>query len=92
MAKERMKLVVSGLVQGVFFRAYTIDMARKWDLAGWVRNRSDGAVEIVAEGERENLEELLKWAHHGPPSAHVKNVDVHFEIFTGELKGFSVRY
>jgi acylphosphatase len=92
MAKERVRIVVSGIVQGVFFRSYTSQKAGMLNLKGWVRNTSDGSVEIVAEGDRELLNELLQWSYHGPSSARVDHVDFSFEPYQGEFNSFGVRY
>ena len=73
---KRLALRVTGLVQGVFFRASTRDQARALGLVGWVRNASDGAVEIEAEGPAAAVDELAAWARRGPPSAQVDAVDV----------------
>ncbi|WP_018331541.1 acylphosphatase [Actinomycetospora chiangmaiensis] len=69
-------LVVHGTVQGVFFRASAEQEARRLGVAGWVRNRSDGTVEMVAEGDDEAVDALVGWAHQGPPRADVTGVDV----------------
>ncbi len=89
---RRMHICVSGLVQGVFYRARTVEVAQSLGLTGWVRNLADGRVEIVAEGEEESLRRLLKWCHEGPPAARVEQVRVEEESATGEYRGFSVRY
>jgi len=92
MGVERLHAYVSGRVQGVFFRSNTRKEAKKLGLSGWVRNLSDGRVEVVAEGERELLEELLRYLHRGPSFARVDKVEAKFEKATGEFKGFEVRY
>lgn len=68
------RFIVTGLVQGVFFRASTRDRALQLALAGYAKNRADGSVEVVASGTREALDELDGWLHHGPPAARVKGV------------------
>lgn len=90
--KKRVHLLISGKVQGVFFRANTRDQARRLGLSGWVRNLPDGRVEAVAEGEEERLKELIDWCHHGPPGAIVRAVEVRWEDFRGEFSDFEVRY
>ena len=70
----RLHLVVSGLVQGVWFRKSTCDKARELGLCGWVRNLPDGRVEILATGPEGKLLELQAWCHHGPPLARVGTV------------------
>jgi acylphosphatase len=89
--KAQVHLVVSGRVQGVFFRARAVQEARGLGLSGWVRNLADGRVELRAEGERRNLTMLLAWAHQGPPAARVEEVAVEWSDYEGRLHGFSVR-
>jgi acylphosphatase len=87
----RLSLAISGRVQGVGFRASAYDEARSLGLAGWVRNRPGGEVEIVVEGKRENLEMLLAWAHSGPPGARVVQVREEWAKPTGEFADFRIR-
>jgi acylphosphatase len=87
----RLHLVISGRVQGVGFRFSAYDEAKDLALAGYVRNLSNGDVEIVAEGSRENLQMLAAWAHLGPPSAHVTAVREEWSDFTGEFTEFQIR-
>jgi acylphosphatase len=68
-------VVVSGLVQGVSFRASMKDAAIRFGVEGWVRNRDDGAVEALVQGEEANIERLLAWARIGPPGAEVTALD-----------------
>jgi acylphosphatase len=75
----RAHLVIRGYVQGVFFRDSTRREATARRLVGWVRNRRDGAVEAVFQGERAAVEALVGWCHHGPPHAAVEAVDVTWE-------------
>ncbi len=89
--QARLRLIVSGRVQGVFFRQATADEARGLGLTGWVRNRPDGRVEIVAEGRRANLKMLLAWAHRGPPAARVDQVETSWLEFRQEFPSFVVR-
>ena len=89
---KRIRIVISGDVQGVLFRTYTVQTAQKLGLVGWVRNNPDGSVEIVAEGEREKLENLISWAKKGPPYAKVEKVQFDWEEATGEFSSFDVRY
>jgi acylphosphatase len=69
------KVVVSGIVQGVSFRASMKDTAVRFGVDGWVRNRDDGAVEALLQGEEDDVEKLLDWATVGPPGAAVHSVD-----------------
>lgn len=87
---KRMHVFISGRVQGVFFRAYTMETAQSLNLAGWVRNLSDGRVEAVFEGNDENVAAMLEWCGKGPPYAIVRDVDVREEPPTGEFRDFRV--
>jgi acylphosphatase len=86
----RRRVVVHGHVQGVFFRDSTRRLAERERVAGWVRNRADGAVEAVFEGEPDAVERLIRFAREGPRGAQVERVDVSDEEPEG-LTGFSVR-
>ena len=85
-------LVVHGRVQGVYFRASCEDTARGLGLSGWVRNRDDGAVELVAQGEPDAVEELVRWCHQGPRQASVTSVDISEVEADASLGAFSTRY
>jgi acylphosphatase len=74
MAIARVRLIVMGRVQGVFFRHSTVQEAQRLGLVGWVENIPDGSVELEAEGPQEKLEELMAWARRGPPMASVSEV------------------
>ncbi|MDT0455112.1 acylphosphatase [Streptomyces sp. DSM 41527] len=86
----RRRAVVSGDVQGVFFRDTCRRLADEHGVAGWVRNLSDGTVEAAFEGEPEHVRKLVDWVHEGPPMATVNTVSVHEEEPQG-LTGFEVR-
>ena len=86
----RRRVVIHGYVQGVFFRDSTRRLAEREDVAGWVRNRSDGAVEAVFEGEQEAVERLVRFAREGPRDARVDRAEVAEEELEG-LRGFGVR-
>jgi acylphosphatase len=92
LAKGRLHIYVSGLVQGVFYRANAKRVAESLSLTGWVRNLRDGRVEIVVEGEEENLAKFIEWCKRGPVGAVVESVDVTREEYKGEFKGFEIRY
>jgi acylphosphatase len=85
----RQRVVVHGRVQGVLFRDSCRQQATVHDVSGWVRNRADGAVEAVFEGERDAVEALTAWCSRGPRHAQVERVDVAEEQPTGE-RGFEV--
>jgi acylphosphatase len=89
---ERLHLIVFGDVHGVNFRYYTYKLANNLGLSGWVRNNSDGSVELVAEGNKENLEVLLGWSQKGPDYAKVERVEKEWQKATGEFSRFEIRY
>jgi acylphosphatase len=89
---QRVTLIVHGRVQGVFYRDSTMRMARDLGLSGTVRNLPEGTVEIVAQGPGTALDALIKWAHEGPPSAVVSEVETIYETPVQGLSGFTVRY
>jgi acylphosphatase len=91
MAEIRAHLRIHGFVQGVFYRASARRQAAALGLDGFVRNRDDGSVEVVAEGEEAAVDELIAWCRLGPPGARVTDVEVERGPATGELRGFSVR-
>lgn len=88
---KRAELKIYGKVQGVFFRASTREQARARGLGGWVENKADGTVEAVVEGPREEVEELVDWAHDGPSSAEVERVEVEWKAASGDHTTFEVR-
>ncbi len=90
-ASLRLHAVVHGRVQAVGFRAFVIDVANRLGIKGWVRNRWDGTVEVVAEGERPGLEQLLASLKVGPRMASVEKVDAEWLEATGEFFGFYSR-
>ena len=90
MAEIRRRVVVHGRVQGVFFRNSTQRQASSRGVAGWVRNRDDGAVEAVFEGDQDAVDALISFTQEGPSSADVDRVDVEEEEPEG-LSGFEVR-
>ena len=86
----RRRVLVSGRVQGVWFRDTCRREAERNKVAGWVRNRPDGRVEAVFEGEPDAVNTLVNWAQHGPPRAAVTAIDVRDEAPAGDV-GFAVR-
>ncbi|MBN2032405.1 MAG: acylphosphatase [Deltaproteobacteria bacterium] len=88
----RLRLIVEGIVQGVWFRESTRKEAERSGVFGWVRNRPDGSVEVVAEGAEERVRHLAAWCRHGPPSARVNRVHEVEEVFKGECTSFDVVY
>ena len=90
--QDRLHAVVSGVVQGVYFRSATETRAEQLGLTGWVKNSPDGSVEVVAEGPRAALQGLLAFLHQGPPEAHVTDVRAEWLATLGEFKFFEVRW
>ena len=92
MSNHRVRLFITGKVQGVFFRQALKVMAKKNNVFGWVRNLVDGRVETVLEGDEEKISRLIEWAHGGPANARVEDVEIHNEKFVGEFSKFDVLY
>jgi len=90
MASKRLHLVVKGRVQGVFFRASTQREARRLGLTGWVSNRRDGSVEVLAEGGEDELREFLGFCNRGPSAARVDKVDIRWRGYSGEFADFRI--
>jgi len=90
--KLRIHAFVSGIVQGVFFRSETRRIAKNLAIKGWVKNLPDGRVEVVAEGEKDDIENLIEFLKQGPASARVDNVDVETEEYRGEFEDFTIEY
>jgi acylphosphatase len=90
MALKQLHLVVRGRVQGVYFRASAQREARRLGLGGWVKNRNDGAVEILAEGEEVSIREFFGWAQKGPGAARVSKVDTRWRSFSGDFPDFRI--
>jgi acylphosphatase len=89
-ARQRVRILVTGIVQGVAFRHCTMVEAQRLGLDGWVRNLPDGRVEAAAEGPRVRLESLVAWCWRGPPAARVSRVAVEWGEPEGE-SGFAIR-
>ncbi|MDQ2656060.1 MAG: acylphosphatase [Bacteroidota bacterium] len=81
--KKHFTIRVSGLVQGVFFRASTKQKADSLNITGFVRNEHDGSVYIEAEGNEEDLKQFVQWCHHGPPNARVEQCDIRDREISG---------
>ncbi len=88
---QRLHAIISGRVQGVNFRYYTMLAAGEYGVTGWVRNRIEGTVEVTAEGPRPKLERLLRFLHRGPTNARVEDIEVEWSAATGEFDGFNIR-
>lgn len=89
---ERLHAQVTGRVQGVGFRSFVQSRAVQLDLTGWVRNRRDGSVEVVAEGQREALEKLLQALRSGPRTGTTQTVQEHWQAGTHEFSSFKIRW
>jgi len=92
MSKQRIRIFVTGKVQGVFFRQALKVMAKKNNVFGWVKNLKDGRVEAVLEGDEEKVTRLIEWSHGGPANARVEDVEIQNEKFIGEFSKFDVLY
>ena len=92
MEKISAQVVVHGWVQGVYFRAFTRDQARSLGLTGWVRNRRDGTVEALFEGEKEKVDQMIAWCRRGSPPSRVEKVDVTYGLSSGSFDSFEIRY
>jgi len=92
MSKVRAHVIITGKVQGVYFRAKAQEQAVALAVVGWIRNKSDGTVEGVFEGNRENVEKLIDWCRLGPPRAIVSGVQVKWEDYRGEFSKFIIAY
>lgn len=86
--QKKLRLVIHGRVQGVFFRNSMCLQAQKLGISGWVRNRSDGAVEAAVHGNSAAVDSIVRWAQRGPELAHVKRVEI--ELDDGSYNGFEV--
>ncbi|MEE9496158.1 MAG: acylphosphatase [Desulfobacterales bacterium] len=91
-AKTRAHAIISGRVQGVFFRMETQRAADRCGVCGWVRNLKDGTVEAVFEGDQDRVDAILDWCRQGPPHANVADVNVSWNDYTGEFKGFDISF
>jgi acylphosphatase len=89
--KARLHATLDGRVQGVGFRAFVMQQAQNLGLSGWVRNRWNGSVEVLAEGSRDVLETFLSLLRRGPRSSYVSDLDFDWSEFQGDLSGFFVR-
>ena len=90
--KIRAHVYVSGLVQGVYFRQNTKDVASRHSVMGWVHNLADGRVEAVFEGDESSVRKVVKWCRTGPQNAKVEAVNVTYGAYSGEFQDFKVTY
>jgi acylphosphatase len=92
MEAARAHLFIEGRVQGIFYRAFTRNVAVKLGLSGWVKNLYDGRVEAVFEGDRTLIEQAIQQCRIGPEGAHVRDIEVAWEGYSGRDKGFEIKY
>ncbi|MBW2251232.1 MAG: acylphosphatase [Deltaproteobacteria bacterium] len=88
----RAHVIISGRVQGVFFRMETLKAAQLYGVSGWVKNKADGTVEALFEGDKNSVDSILKWCRKGSPPAKVENAVVNWEDYTGEFDEFKITY
>lgn len=88
----RARVLISGRVQGVFFREKTRSMAKKIGVTGWVKNLSDGRVEAVFEGSKKSVEKIVNWTKRGPILAKIEGIDIEWQEYKGEFVDFEIRY
>lgn len=89
--RKRVRILISGKVQGVYFRGSAKAVATELNLAGWARNLGSGEVEVLAEGPPERVAELVEWCRSGPPLARVERCQVTEEPVMGDCVGFAVK-
>lgn len=89
---KTVRAIVTGRVQGVWFRAHTRDKARELGVAGYARNLPNGNVEIVAQGESAQVEALMNWARSGPPMAEVTDIEVIETVPEADYRTFEIRF
>ncbi len=87
-SRKTLRLVIHGRVQGVFFRDSMRREAQRLGIAGWVRNRADGAVEAAVQGEPADVDLIIRWARRGPDYAHVERVEI--EPHEGSYSNFEI--
>lgn len=91
-AMRRVRLVITGMVQGVSYRASAAHEGRRLGLTGWVKNQADGSVLLEAQGTPDRIDQLVEWARRGPPAADVENVGVTELVAELKEQGFVIRY
>ena len=92
MSMKQIHVFITGRVQGVFFRQSTRVMAIKNNVNGWVRNLDDGRVEIIAQGEEQDIDNLSNWCRTGPANSRVDEFELQEESIAQEFENFEVRY
>lgn len=88
--KKAVKLIVQGTVQGIFFRQFVKEYADNFGLTGFVRNLTEGEVEVIAEGEGKQIKKLIEFVKKGPKHAQIRNVKIEEKRWSGEFKEFKI--
>jgi acylphosphatase len=88
----RAHILVSGFVQGVFFRFNTMRKALELEVKGWVKNREDGKVEVLCEGPEKSVKAMIEWCTKGPDGAFVSSTELTWEKYAGEFETFQIIY
>lgn len=91
MDKIRVHLIISGRVQGVGYRYSTLAKAQELGLTGWVKNTFDRKVEAILEGDKSDIDIMVKWCYEGPSMAFVSNIEIFTEKYTGEFQSFTIK-
>ncbi len=89
---HQVHLIISGKVQGVYYRASCQEIAIRYDLKGWVKNLSTGQVEVLAQGKKEKIEKFIAWCNKGPPNATVNNIKIKWQPLNGSYNIFEITY
>ena len=92
MSDKRIRVYVTGKVQGVFFRQALKVKAKQNNILGWVKNLDDGRVEILIEGDHKCVESVVEWCNFGPANSRVDNIEIGHEDYSGKFKNFEVKY
>ncbi len=90
MGQKRLHVIVRGRVQGMYYRASAQREAKRLGLTGWTKNRHDNAVEVVVEGEEDQVKDFLSWAQTGPSTARVDKTETRWRSYTGEFDDFRI--
>jgi len=90
--KKRVRLLVSGRVQGVYFRAHTVSVALRFGVTGWVRNCGNGQVEALLEGRQSDIDRVIQICRQGHPGSHVTDIEIKWEEPSGEFDTFDIKY
>jgi acylphosphatase len=90
--KKAVHLLIKGRVQGVAFRWYAMKKAVELDISGYVKNNSNGDVEVFIEGDKKSVDEMIKWCENGPPSADVRKVIQQNHDYSNKYSRFEISY